>query len=318
MINLPKLTDFDLSGKRVIVRLDLDIPDNDFTRIESSLPTLKHLLSQNCQIVVIGHKGRPEGKVDQSLSILGFKDIIEKYLNVSGKIVVLENLRFDPGEEKNDPEFAKKLATNGDFYVNEAFAASHRAHASIVGIPKLLPHAAGLRFFEEVEKLSQVFENPKRPVLTLISGVKEDKLTYIEPFKEFSDKILISGRLPKFLDDNHAPDSKVLIAKLTADNEDITIHSMEMFESEIKIAATIVVSGSMGKFEDEGHRQGTQRVLNAVANSTAYKLAGGGDTTSAINLLNLKDKFDWISVGGGAMLDFLANRTLPGIEVLLK
>ncbi len=318
MINLPKLTDFDLSGKRVIVRLDLDIPDNDFTRIESSLPTLKHLLSQNCQIVVIGHKGRPEGKVDQSLSILGFKDIIEKYLNVSGKIVVLENLRFDPGEEKNDPEFAKKLATNGDFYVNEAFAASHRAHASIVGIPKLLPHAAGLRFFEEVEKLSQVFENPKRPVLTLISGVKEDKLTYIEPFKEFSDKILISGRLPKFLDDNHAPDPKVLIAKLTADNEDITIHSMEMFESEIKIAATIVVSGSMGKFEDEGHRQGTQRVLNAVANSTAYKLAGGGDTTSAINLLNLKDKFDWISVGGGAMLDFLANRTLPGIEVLLK
>jgi phosphoglycerate kinase len=278
---------------------------------------MKYLLDKNCSLTVIGHKGRPEGKPDPSLSVLGFKKILEDMLNVKDRIVVLENLRFDSGEEANDFEFAKKLASHGDFFVNEAFATSHRVHSSIVSLPKLLPHAAGLRFVAEVENLSKIFENPRRPVVVLISGVKEEKLSYIEPFKRFADKILVSGRLPKFLE-GAEPSGRVVIARLTADGGDITVKSMEIFENEIAGAGTIVVSGPMGRFEEEGHRQGTERVLTAVSNSSAFKLAGGGDTTNAINMFNLVEKFDWISVGGGAMLDFLANHTLPGIEALIN
>lgn len=322
-MNLPKLSDTDLSDKKVIVRLDLDTPKNDLSRLETSLPTLKFLLEKNCKIVVIGHKGRPEGspegKPDPELSILHFKDEIEKLLHSKDKITVLENLRFDKGEEANDLKFAEKIAENGDFFVNEAFASSHRKHASIVSLPKLLPHAAGFRFVEEVENLSKVLKNPKHPIVIIISGVKDDKLQYIENFSRFADRILIGGRLPDYIHDSSPlrKNSKVIVASLIADKEDLSVHSIEQFEGEIANAQTIVVSGPLGKFEEEGHRQGTQRVFEAVVNSNSFKIAGGGDTEVAINLLHLKEKFDWISVGGGAMLEFLAKGTLPGIEALL-
>ncbi|QQG47596.1 MAG: phosphoglycerate kinase [Candidatus Woesebacteria bacterium] len=316
MINLPTLTSVDFSGKRVIVRADLDFDpkDQENLRFTTLIPTLDLIKEKNGQIILMGHRGRPGGKFDESLSLKPFESYFQKW-----NARLLENLRFDPGEESNDVEFAKRLASNGDFYVNEAFGASHRAHASIVGIPKLLPHLAGNRFVEEVENLSKIFEDPKRPVITLISGIKDDKMGYIEKFLEFSDRILIGGRLPEYIYDSSVlhKNSKVLIADLLPDKEDITIHSMEKFESAVVGAGTIVVSGPIGKFEDEGHRQGTKRVLTAVSQVGAFKVAGGGDTTSAIDLLKLSDKFDWISVGGGAMLDFLANHTLPGIEALL-
>lgn len=317
MINLPKLSDFDLKDKRVIVRADLDTDPNNLNdlRIQSLTPTLDYLKNQNCVITIIGHRGRPEGKVDESLSLAPFEPYFSKW-----GAKVLENLRFNPGEETNSNEFAKELAQNEVFFINESFGVSHRPHASIVGLPKLLPHAAGQRFEEEIENLSHVFENPSHPVVMVISGLKDDKLSYMDDFLKFADKILIGGRLPDYIHDGSPlrKNEKVIVADLIGDKEDITIHSIEKFISEIEKAGTVVLSGPIGKFEEEGHRQGTKKIFESVANSNSFKVAGGGDTESAINLLGLKDKFNWISVGGGAMLEFLAKGTLPGIEALLQ
>ena len=163
--------------------------------------------------------------------------------------------------------------------------------------------------------MSKLRENPERPLITLLSGVKEDKLDYLEPFKQFSDEVLVSGRLPEYLGDEFK-DEKVVVAKLMPDKEDITINSIEKFEGEVTKAKTILVAGPIGKYEEEGHRQGTIRVFTSVANSSAYKIAGGGDTEEALTVCGVKEKFDWVSVGGGAMLEFLAKGTLPGLEAL--
>jgi phosphoglycerate kinase len=197
-MELPKLTDLNVSGKRVLLRLDLDTnPDPNDLRIKSSEETLSYLKENGAsEIIILAHKGRPDGKVDESLSLKPFQSIFDKW-----GARVEENLRFDPGEESNDPEFAKKLASMGDIFVNEAFASSHRAHASIVSLPKLLPHAVGFRFQKEVENLSKIFESPVRPVVILISGIKKDKLDMIEPLSKIADKVLVGGRLPEFLGD---------------------------------------------------------------------------------------------------------------------
>lgn len=312
-MNLPQLADLDFSGKRVLVRADLDFDpaDTHNLRLQALIPTLDYLKEKDGSIILLGHRGRPDGKVDANLSLKPFENVFAKW-----GATVEENLRFDPGEESNDPAFAQKLAGLGDIFVNEAFGVSHRNHASTVGLPKLLPHAAGLRFASEVTILTKVLENPVRPVISIISGVKEDKLSYVADFKNFSDQVLIAGRLPEYWGERQ--EDKVLVAKLMPDKEDITIHSIEAFEDRIKNAGTIVLSGPIGKFEEEGHRQGTKRIFTAVADSTAFKVAGGGDTESAITLLGLTAKFDWLSVGGGAMLEFLAKGTLPGIVSLLE
>jgi phosphoglycerate kinase len=317
-MNLPKLENQDLKGKKVLVRTDLDVDEKEDYRLQALLPTLKLLNEKGAEIILIGHRGRPEGKVVEELKM---KPVEERLRQITEGInfSILENLRFDPGEEANDSAFTQKLASLGNFYVNESFATSHRNAASITGLPKLLPHAAGLRFEEEVENLSKVFENPQKPVVFLISGVKEDKLSSVEPLKKIADKILIAGRLPDYLGDDHPlrKDSQVIVAGLIPDKEDITLNSIEKFKQEIDKAGTVVVAGPMGKYEDEGHRQGTKGVFEAVINSSAFKVAGGGDSVAAINLLGLGSKFDWISVGGGAMLEFLVKGTLPGIEALL-
>lgn len=319
-MDLPKLTDLDVSGKRVLLRLDLDCdPNPNDLRIKASQDSLNYLKEKNSQIIILGHRGRPDGKVDESLSLKPFQSIFDKW-----GAKVEENLRFDPGEENNDPEFAKKLASLGDCYVNEAFASSHREHASIVGLPKLLPGAVGFRFQKEVENLSKVFDNPKRPLVFIISGLKEDKLQYIKAFENLADKILVGGRLPDFLGDaalesvrSKSEKDKVIIGNLIMDKEDITLNTIEIFEKEVGSSGTVVVSGPLGKYEEEGHRMGTEKVFKAVAGSSAFKVAGGGDTEKIITTLDLSNKFDWISVGGGAMLEFLSKRTLPGIEALL-
>jgi len=319
----------------VIVRGDLDIPEGDFTRLEKSEKTYEYLLSQKAKIIVIGHRGRPEDKTDDNLSLAPIAKNLQsvlgayvKFINDTtgniaqtevnslnpGEILMLENLRFDKGEEGNDDLFAERLASYGDFYVNECFSSSHRNHASFVGIPKLLPHAAGIRFAREIEKLSKVLQNPKRPIVLVLGGLKEGKLKYLDSFTKIADKVLVGGRLPEFLQNI---DHKLIVANLTADKEDMTVRSIELFEAEIAKAGTVVVSGPLGKFEDEGHRLGTERVFKAIIASDAYKVAGGGDTEAAISMFGLEEKFDWISVGGGAMLEFLASGTLPGIEALI-
>lgn len=318
MINLPKISDLNVSGKKVLVRADLDIDVTETYRLEALLPTLKYLSSKSSKIIIIGHRGRPEGKVVEELKMKPVEDELRK-IATGISFEILENLRFDLGEEANDLEYAKKLAFLGDCYVNEAFGNSHREHASTVGLPKLLPHAVGFRFAKEVENLSKVLDNPKRPVVFIVGGVKKDKLDYIEELKRVADKILVGGRLPDYLQNKYSIlDTKITVANLLPDKEDITINSMIKFEEEIKKAGTIVLAGPMGKYEDEGHRQGTERIFSAVAASQAsFKITGGGDSLSVLSIYNLKDKFDWVSVGGGAMLEFLAKKTLPGIEALL-
>lgn len=334
-MDLPTLPS-DIAAKRVLLRADLDV-DEDESRLKILLPTLEFLLKGRAKLVIIGHKGRPQGTPSANLSLAPISEKLGDLLGTKIKFVMdmageeakktaeglkeaeammLENLRFDSREESNNLEFAKSLASFGDLYVNEAFAASHRDHASIVGIPKLLPHFPGLRFVQEVKNLSMVFESPKKPVIVIIGGAKEDKLSYVDGLKSFADKIYLTGALPKFLEQSDDP--KVVVANLLPDKEDITINSIEKIEADLASAGTIILSGPIGKFEEEGHRLGTKRVFEAITKSNAVKIAGGGDTQAAIRLLGLTDRFDWISTGGGAMLEFLAKRTLPGIKALLN
>lgn len=323
-MNLPSLKDVDVKGKRVLVRADLDVNEDEKIRLKSLFPTIKYLADNSAKIIVIGHKGRPDGKEDKALSLEPIGKILEHMLgNEFGEkffknldMHMMENLRFNKGEKDNDENFAKHLAEEGDIFVNEAFASSHREHASIVLLPKLLPHAAGFHFIKEVENLDKVLKDPKRPVVFVMGGVKKDKLTFLEDFKKFANKVLIGGRLPEYMDENYK-DPKVIIAKLIPDKEDITIHSIEHFNEEVEKAGTVVLTGPMGKYEEEGHLMGTKRVFEKIGESKAYKVAGGGDTETAIYDFKLQDEFDWISVGGGATLEFLAKGTLPGIQALL-
>lgn len=319
MINLPKLTDLDVTNRKVLVRADLDVSEGENYRLEAIIPTLDFLKEEGAEIIVVGHRGRPNGVFSSSLSTRELQPFFDRW-----DAKVKENLRFDPGEETNDLEYAKKLASLGDVYVNEAFASSHRDSASITALPKLLPHAAGFRFTLEVENLSKVFNDPKKPVLFVVGGSKKDKLDYIQSLEGIADKILIGGRLPEYYGDEaltsvklRTENEKLIIGNLTQDKEDITLNTVEVFEKEIAKAGTVVLAGPMGKYEDEGHRQGTERIFKAVANSKAFKVVGGGDSIKVINSLSLSTSFDWVSVGGGAMLEFLAKRTLPGIEALL-
>ena len=336
IINLPKLENLDISGKRVIVRMDLDV-DDDYTRLEFAEETLDFLVKNKAKIIIIGHKGRPEGerlpelslspiaevlggivgkKVDFFHDTVGYEAEKRSVALSESEVLLLENLRFDSREEENSEEFSRGLAALGEVYVNEAFAVSHRAHASIVGVPKLLPHAAGFRFIKEVEILSRVFVNPKRPVVLVVGGIKKDKVDYIKNFTKIADKILVGGRLPLYFGEENPDPEKIIMAQLIPDKEDITMHSVERFKEEIGKAGTIVVAGVQGKYEDVGHRQGSLEVFKAISESSAFKIAGGGDAEAAITEFGLNERFDWISVGGGAALEFLAKGTLPGIEAL--
>ena len=217
------LDDIEVAHRRVLVRIDLDV-DEDYSRLEFAEETLDYLLGKMAKLIIIGHKGRPEGKVVPELSLVPLASVLggvvgEKVNFVNeingleaqklaqnlpgGEILLLENLRFDLGEEHNDETFAKNLSTLGEVYVNEAFADSHRAHASIVGIPKFLPHAAGIRLVKEVETLSKVLESPQRPLVLVIGGIKKDKIDYIKEFTKIADKILVGGRLPLYFKDEN-------------------------------------------------------------------------------------------------------------------
>lgn len=320
-MELPLLSQEVVAGKKAIVRLDLDV-SGDTTRIESSKETLRFLSGISAKTIIIGHKGRPNGEKKEDLSLKDLRGVLSSLIGKEvsfeeeGEIVLKENLRFDPGEEANSEEFAKKLASLADVYVNEAFAVSHRAHASIVSLPKFLPHFAGFRFAKEVENLGKVKDSPARPLVVLISGIKEDKVEMAKELTKIADKVLVGGKLPKYFPDTEPVPNKMVLAELTFDGFDITLNSIERFKAEIKGAKTIVLAGVLGKYEEEGYRQGTKEVFEAVSQVDAFKVAGGGDTEAALSLFNLTGKFDWISVGGGAMLEFLIKGTLPGIEAL--
>lgn len=331
-MDLPKLEDLQVKGKRVFLRLDLDVSiekarvREDY-RLRASIPTFKYLIEHDAKkIVILGHRGRPDGKIVNSLSLGPSGKYLEKLLvKELGKekvkntdVFMMENLRFDPREEKNDPSFAKELAKEGDVYVNEAFGASHREHASIVGLSRLLPHAAGLRLQAEVEALGKVLEDPKKPVVFVLGGGKMDKALFIDKLLDHGEFVLVGGVLSKRLVSYcREKDGRmcVVAARLTRKGEDITPDSARNFAEIIKSAGTVVWNGPMGDI-DNSFWDGTRDVAEAVAQSSALKIVGGGDTIRALQTMGLLEKMDWVSTGGGAMVEFLAYGDLPGLKAL--
>ncbi|HLD92040.1 MAG TPA: phosphoglycerate kinase [Patescibacteria group bacterium] len=315
MLNLPKITDLDVTNKKVLVRLDLDIKkfNEEDLRLKASVKTLDYLKDKASEIIIIAHRGRPEGKNVPELSLKEFQPYFDKW-----GAKVEENLRFDEGEEKNDSEFAKKLASLGEVFINDAFASSHRNHASIVGLPKLMSSCFGFHFLEEIENLGREFE---KPVTVVISGIKEDKVEMAKKLSNIYDKVLVGGRLPEYFGDESLESvrnqkSNLIIGNLVQDKEDITLNTIEKFKDELKTAGTVILAGALGKYEDEGHSQGTKEIFEYISKLTAFKIAGGGDTETCLQNYNLTDKFNWVSVGGGACLEFLTNKTLPAIEAM--
>lgn len=288
-----------IDGKRVIVRADFDVPIvngqiEEALRIEKSIPTLKLLLEKNCQLSIISHLGRPEGK-DQSQSLRVTLPVLEKFLGKqvlfqedleqkpTGQVVLLENLRFWQGEENNDLEFAKKLALLGDYYVNECFSVAHRNHASVATLPTLLPGAAGLELFREVSELEKIFKEPKKPLIAIIGGAKlETKLPAITNMAKVADKVLVGGKLMFEIDRNKLPDN-VIVAVDDIDQKDIGLETLKLFGQQINNAKMIVWNGPMGKFEEEKYENGTRQLAKIIGQSSAYSIVGGGDTVAALD-----------------------------------
>lgn len=337
-MELPTLDSIDVKRKRVLLRLDLDVDIDKDTdkvsedyRLKAAIPTIKYLLEHECgRIIVIGHRGRPEGKTVDSLSLgpvaKHLEQILDKDIDIGKErlkkadIFVMENLRFNPGEEKNDPEFAKELAEQGDIYVNDAFASCHEEHVSIVGLPRLLPHAAGLHLIEEVKNLEKVLDNPKRPVVIIVGGGKMDKAFLVNKLLDHAEWVLVGGVLPKKIKSYcREKDGRMCIvaAHLTPNGEDITPDSARNFAEIIKSAGTIVWNGPVGDI-DSGYWESTQIVADAVADCNGYKVVGGGDTIGALKKIGVLSKMDYVSTGGGAMLEFLAYGDLPGLAALRK
>lgn len=340
------LRDIDFKNKRVLIRTDYNVPLEkgrilDDARIKMTLPTIKYILKQpRSKIVLISHLGRPEGKVKPELSLKPVAEKIEKLLKrkiifisditsqtgdetirklKEGEIALAENIRFYPQEEKNNESFAIQICHHFGVYVNEAFSASHRAHASVAQIPRFKPSCAGFLMEKEVSELSKALRPTKRPALAIIGGAKiETKLPLIENLAKIYDVVLIGGKIAveakerniKFAQNVILPDD------FMEGNFDIGPKTIEKYKMAISAASFIVWNGPMGKFEEEVYCKGTAAVYEAIVTTDAYRIAGGGETIEYIASQDSRDRFNFISSGGGAMLEFLSGKKLPGIEVL--
>lgn len=315
-----------IQGKRVLIRLDLDVPlENgviqDDTRLLAGMDTLGLCIEFATSVTICGHIGRPGGKEDPSLSVKPIVDWLEEgYGHIQlpvGKLHILENLRFEPGEDASDLAFAKELASHGDFYVYEAFA-THKPSASATVVPTLLPHAAGLRFAMEVEQLLEVRDNPIRPSVAILGGAKvEDKLPVIKTMASKADVVLVGGKLALEIKEKGISDlgANVMVAKLNEDGFDISEDTVSAWTNLLKTAKQVVWNGPLGKFEEAKYNQ-TENIAKAIIESGAKSIIGGGDTISAVTQYGLADRFTFVSTGGGAMLKLLADGTLPTIEAL--
>jgi phosphoglycerate kinase len=387
-MNKRSVRDLDVRGKRVLVRVDFNVPVKDGqvtddTRIRRALPTIQYLLSEDAHPVLISHLGRPKGEPDPKYAMDPVAKRLEELLgepvlkldaavgpeveqalnNWDGRgVVLLENSRFYAGETKNDPEFSEQLASLADLYVDDAFGAAHRAHATTVGVAERLPAAAGLLLEEEVDYLDGVLKDPERPFVAILGGAKvSDKLGVIESLLGVADTLLIGGAMcftffkakgyevgGSLVEDDYLEEAKRLMDEageklmlpvdlVVADEMeegaegeivgvdeippdkmglDIGPRTGEIFEERILGAKTIFWNGPMGVFEIDAFARGTEGVARAVAKSGATSVIGGGDSVAAVRKLGLEDEMSHISTGGGASLEYVEGKELPGVAAL--
>jgi len=368
--SVPTLEDLPpVAGKRVLLRADFNVPLRDGAitddlRIRAALPTIRWLHDQGAQVVACTHLGRPKGKVDPKYSV---EPVRARLAELAPGVELLDNLRFDPGEESNDPAFVARLVEGFDAYVNDAFGASHRAHASVVGPPQHLPSAAGRLLAREVEVLVGLRTDPKRPFVAILGGSKvSDKLEVIEALLAVADELMIGGGMCftflralgngvgdslceddmvdacRALLDRHA-DRLVLPTDITAlgpggtlmdpgaggdvrqvgtavpdgwTGVDIGPGTAADFGDRVAGARTVFWNGPMGVFEDPRFEAGTRAVAQAVADTRAFTVVGGGDSAAALAQFGLADRVDHVSTGGGASLELLEQGDLPGLAAL--
>jgi phosphoglycerate kinase len=336
--------DAEVAGKRVLVRADLNVPLEDGqvaddTRIRASLPTLELLLRRGvAEVAVCSHLGRPK-KPDPEFAMGPVEERLLALLP-DDRITVLQNTRFNPGETKNDPEFARELADGRDLFVNDAFGSAHRAHASTVGVAELLPAYAGLLLEAELDHLSRLLGEVVPPFVLIAGGAKvEDKLGVLENLGRRADHVLVGGRMAEEVRDENpfefevelpsdivaasafeaAAETKVVPYHAVPDGWyglDIGPETRERFAHFLKGAWTIFWNGPMGVFEWPRFAEGTKAVAEAVAHSQAYSVVGGGDSVRALNELGLAGLVSWVSTGGGASLEFLEGKELPGVAAI--
>jgi phosphoglycerate kinase len=320
--------DADIAGKRVLLRVDYNVPLDmtrgkpmivDDSRMRATLPTITLLRDKGvAKIILATHLGRPDGKVVEELRTAPLFAHLQTLVTTTD-MEMLENLRFNPGEEGNDPAFAAELASKADIFVNDAFADCHRAHASIVGVAKLLPAYAGLLVEREIEKLSHALA-PQKPSLAIIGGAKlETKLPLIEALAKIYDKLLVGGALATeykggatnvLLPEDGIPPERPMF--------DIGPHTRAAWAAEIQKAAFVLWNGPVGVYEKSEYSGGTNALAEALVSSGVHAVIGGGDTDEALAKVHFDPEKVFISTGGGATLEFLADGTLPGIEVLKR
>ncbi len=384
--------DAEVAGRRVLVRVDFNVPLDggevaDDMRIRAALPTIELLRERGAALVLAAHLGRPKGKVDPALSLAPVAKRLGELLGIEvlqassvvgdgtdlhcgalgpGDVLLLENTRFEPGETENDPKLAEALAQLGDLYVNDAFGAAHRAHASTEGVAHHLPGYAGLLLERELTELGRVVESPEHPLVVVLGGSKvSDKIGVIDRFLEIADQILIGGAMcfsffraqgigtgDSLVEEKgvelaaealeRAKDSDcelmlpvdlVLGQSFDADTErrqsecvevpdgwmglDIGQRTAARYAKAVAAAGTVLWNGPMGAFEMEPFAGGTRTVAEAVAAAPGTTVIGGGDSVAALRKFGLDDQVDWLSTGGGASLELLEGKKLPGVEALL-
>jgi phosphoglycerate kinase len=336
--------DAEVAGKRVLVRSDLNVPLEDGriadeTRIQASLPTLQLLLEHGtAEVTVCSHLGRPKGE-DPKFSLAPVERRLRELLP-DGRLRVLENTRFNPGETKNDPAFARELADDNDLFVQDAFGSVHRAHASTVGVAQLLPAYAGLLLERELEELGKLLGDVERPFVLISGGAKvDDKLGVLKKLGGKADAVLVGGKMAEEIRvKNPLPFEVLLPVDVVAASEfaedaetkvvpynalpegwlglDIGPDTRKLFAERIHEARTIFWNGPMGVFEWPRFADGTRAVAEAVAAANAYSVVGGADSARALTQLGLADRVSWLSTGGGAALELLEGKELPGMAAI--